>query len=148
MFTVGMVKRRVYPFMLSSKDAIISRYDALFRKYASVAGCDWTLIAAQCYQESCFDPKAHSWAGACGLMQIMPGTADLIGLPRAQIYEPEANIAAGCRYMAQLQGKFSDVPVRSERLKFALACYNGGYHSSAMERCSAVCAWITITTLL
>ena len=61
-------------------------------------------------------------------MQIMPGTADLIGLPRAQIYEPEANIAAGCRYMAQLQGKFSDVPVRSERLKFALACYNGGYH--------------------
>ncbi len=128
MFTVGMVKRHVYPFMLSSKDAIISRYDALFRKYAPVAGCDWTLIAAQCYQESCFDPRAHSWAGACGLMQIMPGTADKIGLSRAQIYEPEANIAAGCRYMAQLQGKFSDVPVRSERIKFALACYNGGYH--------------------
>lgn len=128
MLSIGMVKRHVYPFMLNRKDAVISRYDALFRQYAPVAGCDWTLIAAQCYQESCFDPRAHSWAGACGLMQIMPGTADLLGLSRAQIYEPEANIAAACKYMAQLQGKFSDIPVRGERLKFALACYNGGYH--------------------
>lgn len=128
MLSIGMVKRHVYPFMLNRKDAVISRYDALFRQYAPVAGCDWTLIAAQCYQESCFDPRAHSWAGACGLMQIMPGTADLLGLSRAQIYEPEANIAAACKYMAQLQGKFGDIPVRGERLKFALACYNGGYH--------------------
>lgn len=125
---VGFVKRHIYPFMLNRKDAVISHYDPLFRKYAGVAQCDWTLIAAQCYQESCFDPKAKSWAGACGLMQIMPSTADHLGLPRAQIYEPEANIHAACRYMAELQGRFADVPNRQERLHFALACYNGGYN--------------------
>ncbi len=125
---VGFVKRHIYPFMLNRKDAVISRYDPLFRKYAGVANCDWTLIAAQCYQESCFDPKAKSWAGACGLMQIMLSTADHLGLPRAQIYEPEANIHAACRYMAELQGRFADVPNRQERLHFALACYNGGYN--------------------
>ena len=125
---VGFVKRHVYPFMLDKKDAVISHYDPLFRKYANVANCDWTLIAAQCYQESCFDPKAKSWAGACGLMQIMPATADHLGLPRSQIYEPEANVAAACRYMAELQGKFSDIHNRQERIHFALACYNGGYH--------------------
>lgn len=125
---VGFVKRHIYPFMLNRKDAVISHYDPLFRKYAGVANCDWTLIAAQCYQESCFDPKAKSWAGACGLMQIMPTTADYLGLPRAQLYEPEANIHAACRYMADLQGRFTDVPNRQERLHFALACYNGGYN--------------------
>lgn len=126
--TNGFVKRHIYPFMLSRKEAVISTYDALFRKYAPVAQCDWTLIAAQCYQESCFDPKAKSWAGACGLMQIMPATADHLGLPRANIYSPEPNISAACRYMAELQGKFNDIRNRQERLRFALASYNGGYN--------------------
>lgn len=135
MLTTGFVKRHVYPFMLNKKDAVISRFDPMFRKHAPRAQCDWTLIAAQCYQESCFDPKAHSWAGACGLMQIMPSTADHLGLPRADIYSPEPNIAAACKYMAELQGKFSDVANRQERLCFALASYNGGYHHirDAME---------------
>lgn len=124
----GFVKRHVYPFMLNRKDAVISKYDGLFREYASIAKLDWTLIAAQCYQESCFDPKAHSWAGACGLMQILPTTADHLGLPRDEIYQPAANILAACRYMAELQGKFSDIRSRQERICFALASYNGGYH--------------------
>lgn len=128
LLATGMVVRHVYPFMLSRKDALISHYDEFFRRYASVANMDWTLLAAQCYQESCFDPKAHSWAGACGLMQIMPSTADQLGLPRAELYKPESNIAAAARYMAQLQGKFSDIGNRQERIKFALASYNGGYH--------------------
>lgn len=124
----GFVKRRVYPFMLSRKDAVISKYDELFRKYASIAKLDWTLMAAQCYQESCFDPDAHSWAGACGLMQILPTTADHLGLPRSQIYSPEQNIYAAARYMAELQQMFSDVGNRQERINFALASYNGGYY--------------------
>lgn len=122
----GFVRRHVNPFMLNRKDAIISKYDALFRQYAPTAGVDWTLLAAQCYQESTFDPQAHSWAGACGLMQIMPSTADLLGLPRSDIYAPEPNIRAAAKYMAQLQSKFSDVRDRRERLCFALASYNGG----------------------
>ena len=88
---------------------------------------DWRLMAAQCYQESTFDPQARSWAGACGLMQIMPGTADHLGLPRASIYDPEQNIAAAARYLGELDRTFSDIPERTERTKFVLAAYNGGH---------------------
>lgn len=124
----GSVTRHVYPSMLSAQSGQISQYDHLFRKYAPAAGLDWVLIAAQCYQESCFDTRAHSWAGACGLMQIIPSTADHLSLPRSQLYEPEPNIAAAARYMRELQGLFSDVSNPQERIKFALASYNGGYH--------------------
>lgn len=127
LLTTGFVKRHVYPFMISRKDAVISKYDHLFRKYAPTANCDWTLIAAQCYQESCFDPNAKSWAGACGLMQIIPTTAQLLGLSLSDIYNPEANVSAACRYMNQLQNMFSEVENRKERICFALASYNGGY---------------------
>lgn len=123
----GMVVRHVYPFMLSRSDAVISRYDPLFRKYSQVAGVDWTFMASQCYQESCFDPNARSWAGACGLMQIMPATADHLGLPRSEMFSPEPNIAASARFMRELQQKFSDIGSRRDRICFALACYNGGY---------------------
>lgn len=125
--TVGAVTRHVYPIMLSAGKGQISVYDHLFRRYAPQAGVDWVMLAAQCYQESCFDPKAHSWAGACGLMQIMPATADHLSLPRGQMYEPEPNIAAAARYFRELQGTFSDVANPAERVKFALAAYNGGY---------------------
>lgn len=125
---MGAVTRRVYPIMLSASKGQVSTYDLLFRKYATTAGVDWVMLAAQCYQESCFDPKAHSWAGACGLMQIMPSTADHLQLPRSQMYEPEPNIAAAARYMRELQGVFNDIANPAERLKFALAAYNGGYY--------------------
>ena len=84
-------------------------------------------MAAQCYQESTFDPQAHSWAGACGLMQIMPGTADHLGLPRGSIYDPEQNIAAAAKYLGELDQNFKDIPERAERTKFVLAAYNGGH---------------------
>ena len=126
--SVASVTRRVYPTMLSAAKGQISSYDHLFRKYASVAMTDWTLLASQCYQESCFDPKAHSWAGACGLMQIMPSTADHLGLPREQLYQPEPNIAAAARYMRELQVAFNDITNPAERMRFALAAYNGGSH--------------------
>lgn len=124
--SVASVTRRIFPVMLSASKGTISHYDHLFRKYAPVALVDWTLLAAQCYQESCFDPQAHSWAGACGLMQIMPSTADHLSLPRQQIYEPEPNVAAAARYMRELQTLFLDINNPAERIRFALAAYNGG----------------------
>jgi len=121
------VQRRVYSPMLNRAGGVISRYDHLFRRYAPTARWDWRLIAAQCYQESTFDPKAKSWAGASGLMQIMPKTAAHLGLPMAQIFDPEQNIAAATRYIAELDRMFRDIPSRNERYAFVLACYNGGY---------------------
>ena len=128
LLTQGSVTRHVYPFMLSARSGKISHYDHLFRRYAHVAGMEWTMLAAQCYQESCFDPKAHSFAGACGLMQIVPSTADHLKLPRNKIYDPEQNIHAAARYMNELQRRFSDIPSHYDRLCFALAAYNGGYY--------------------
>ena len=122
------VKRHVYSPMLNGAAGVISRYDGLFKRYAPVARVDWRLMAAQCYQESCFDPNAVSWAGARGLMQIMPTTADHLGLPRSMMHDPEASIAASAKYMAEMGSKFGDVPSAEQRMYYALACYNGGYH--------------------
>jgi membrane-bound lytic murein transglycosylase F len=122
------VRRHVFSPMLDRRGGIISRWDGLFIKYSKPLRWDWRLMAAQCYQESTFDPNARSWAGACGLMQIMPSTADQIGLERSRIMQPEDNVAAAARLLGQLEGKFSDVSPRTNRLPFVLAAYNGGYH--------------------
>jgi membrane-bound lytic murein transglycosylase F len=128
LLTSQRVKRRVFSPMLDKKGGVISHYDHLFQQYSQPIRWDWRLMAAQCYQESTFDPKAVSFAGAKGLMQIMPGTADLLGLPRDQMYDPEKNIAAAAKYLGQLEGKWSEIQNRSERTNFILASYNGGIH--------------------
>lgn len=120
------VRRRVRAPYLSRSKGIISRYDAHFMQGSRLVGWDWRLIAAQCYQESGFDPKAVSWAGAKGLMQIIPSTAKLLGL--SNVFDPVENIDAGCRYLKILQNRFSDVRSRYDKICFTLAAYNGGYH--------------------
>lgn len=119
------IKRHVYAPMINRQEGVISRYDGLFRRYASTARLDWRMLAAQCYQESTFDPHASSWAGACGLMQIMPSTAAHLGLAMADIFNPEANIEAAARYLSELHDKFQDIDA-AERRNFVLASYNGG----------------------
>ena len=123
----GGVKRRVYAPMLNRKGGVISRYDHLFQQYSRHIGWDWRLMAAQCYQESTFDPMAQSWAGARGLMQIMPSTADHLGLAHGDMNDPEKNIAAAARYLKELDQHFSDIGDRRERQDFILAAYNGGF---------------------
>lgn len=121
------IERHVYSPMLDRAGGVISRYDRYFKMYAPVARWDWRLLAAQSYQESCFDPEAKSWAGARGLMQIMPSTADHLGLDASQLTNAEMNIAAATKYIAQLSGRFSDIGDPLERQNFVLASYNGGY---------------------
>lgn len=128
MLSSRSVIRHVYSPMLNRSKGVISEYDRYFQMYAPMARMDWRMMAAQCYQESCFDPKARSWAGALGLMQIMPGTAAHLGLPISQIHNPEDNIAASARYMAELGGLFNDIADPGQRCWFVLASYNGGYH--------------------
>ena len=127
LLTTRKVRRRIFSPMLDRNGGIISHYDGYFQTYSRDLRWDWRLMAAQCYQESTFDPQAHSWAGACGLMQIMPGTADHLGLARADMYDPEKNIAAAVRYLGELDHTFSDIADRQERTKFVLAAYNGGH---------------------
>ena len=61
-------------------------------------------------------------------MQIMPGTADHLGVPRSKLYDPETNIAAAAKLIKELNGVFSDIRDGYERTNFILASYNGGSH--------------------
>ena len=123
-FGSSMVKRHVRAPYVSRNKGIISQYDAEFIKSSRHIGWDWRLIAAQCYQESGFDPNAVSWAGAKGLMQIIPSTASFLGIK--DIYDPKENIDAGCRYLKKIYDNFRDVRNRIDRIRFTLAAYNGG----------------------
>ena len=118
-------RRSPRPVMLDAATGQISQYDALFQRHASAVGWDWRLLAAQCYQESAFDPQAVSWAGAQGLMQIMPGTASQLGV-EGDIFDPETNVQASVRYLNKLNQTFSDITPQSARIPYILAAYNGG----------------------
>ena len=126
MLITHKVKRRVFSPMLDKKAGVISHYDHLFMAYCRDIRWDWRLMAAQCYQESTFDPQAVSYVGAKGLMQIMPGTADHLGVPRSKLFDPESNIAAAAKLIAELDRSFSDIHDHYERTNFILASYNGG----------------------
>lgn len=119
-------RRATRPPMLSRQKGIISQWDDLFIRHAGVVGWDWRLLAAQCYQESGFDQHAVSWAGAQGLMQLMPATAARLGLSLAQVFDPERNVEGAARYLRILRDEFSDIHNREEQIRFMLAAYNGG----------------------
>lgn len=96
-----------------------SAYDALFKKYEQKEGLPSGLLKSLAKAESGFDPRAKSPAGALGLMQLMPGTAEQYGTKKEDIYDPEKNIQAGSRYLKHLIDKFGDVNI-------AIAAYNTG----------------------
>ena len=105
----------------------ISPFDSLFRHYGNKGDFDWRLLAAIGYVESAFDPHVVSWAGARGIMQLMPSTAKVYGVPIEQIEQPEANICAAVKCLNDLRDMFkSRIESDSERLKFILASYNAG----------------------
>ena len=109
------------------KKGIISQYDDFFRKYAATIGWDWKLLAAQCYVESSFDPKAVSWAGAKGVMQLMPATARRYGLDSNTVEDPESCIKAATRHISGLDKSLTPyISDKTERNKFILAAYNSG----------------------
>lgn len=102
----------------------ISPYDKLAKKYADRYNLDWRLVVAQMYEESMFDPKKKSWAGAVGLMQLMPRTADVMGVK--DIRDPEQNIHGGVKYMDRLMRAAGSGLELQDRISFALASYNAG----------------------
>jgi membrane-bound lytic murein transglycosylase MltF len=97
-----------------------------FKAYGEEYDIDWLLLAAFAYQESHFNPKAHSHAGAVGVMQILPKTAKGIGF--SDISNTKDNIHAGTKYLAKLRDHyFSDENLEPfERLLFTMAGYNAG----------------------
>ena len=105
---------------------MLSPYDHIVRPVAESAGFDWRLIVAQMYQESGFDPNRISFAGAEGLLQVLPRTARDLGVDAARLKDPETGIAAGVAYLGWTRQRFPDLPV-GEQILFALGAYNAGH---------------------
>jgi membrane-bound lytic murein transglycosylase F len=107
-----------------SKDGALSPYDDLVKRYSEEYGFDWRLIVALVNQESGFDPRARSFAGAVGLLQVLPRTGRDMGV--TNLLDPESNIRAGLSYLSWVRERFDeDLPVR-DRMWFTLAAYNVG----------------------
>lgn len=111
---------------LLSKVNRLSPYDDIVLKYADEYDFDWRLIVAQMYQESRFNPAAVSYAGAEGLMQLIPETAKLVGIK--DLYDPDSSIHGGIKYLAWLRERFEDDLPMEDRTWFTLAAYNAGYN--------------------
>lgn len=118
-------KRRIESEYFSLNENKISEYDDIIIKNAKKIGWDWRLLASQIYQESRFDPQSKSWAGAKGLMQIMPATAKELGVE--DVTNPQQSIAGGTDYLKKLYENFKEINDTLTRIKFTMASYNCGY---------------------
>ena len=119
-------RERIETGYLTAETGTLSDYDALLKQAAPTIGWDWRLLASQMFQESRFDPQARSWAGAQGLLQIMPATARELGV--ADPFDPRANIAGAVKYLDWLDVNYwrDAIPDSTERVRFVLASYNVG----------------------
>lgn len=119
--TVNIAKSEYY----SVKGGKISPYDQIIKKQSELIEWDWRLLASLIYQESRFYPDAKSWAGAFGLMQLMPHTAEKYGVD--SLSPPEDHIKAGVQFIHLLNKQFlNKIENKEERTKFVLASYNAG----------------------
>ena len=106
------------------------RYEVTLRAHADTYRLDPALVAAVIYAESKFDPGTRSAAGAVGLMQLLPATAqgiaDRTGGARftpADLVDPEINIRYGSWYLRHLRSHYAGRP---DATRLSLAAYNAG----------------------
>jgi membrane-bound lytic murein transglycosylase F len=103
----------------------ISVYDEIIQENAKTLGWDWRLLAALVYKESRFDTTALSYAGAQGLLQLMPVTVERFGVSNPN--DPVESLKGGVKYLQYLDKFWMErVPETNERIKFILASYNIG----------------------
>jgi len=126
-------RKRVKSKFYSINDEQISPYDNLIKKYSSSLGWDWRLVASVAYQESKFKPANESWAGAKGLMQIMPRTAESLEITDPT--DPEQSLRGGTEYLSEMWEAHESINDSIQRIKFSLASYNAGlYHIKDAQR--------------
>jgi soluble lytic murein transglycosylase-like protein len=126
--------RRTFKILLAHPEQT-DRYDEIILKYAQIYHLDARFLKAIVAAESEFLIAAVSPRGARGLMQVMPRTAEEMGIPRERLAEPEYNIAAGAAYVAHLfQTAFRKYKLKGVRFHEApmwlkqriIAAYNAG----------------------
>lgn len=115
-----------YEIPLNLPKGAISPYDDLFKKHTEGTKYEWQLLAAISYHESRFKNNLTSWAGAAGIMGLMPRTAKSIGLTSDDRMNPDLSIGAAVVLLDRLNKIFLKIEDIQERQKFMLAAYNGG----------------------
>ena len=93
-------------------------YEASITEHARRQGVSSDLVRAVIQVESAFNPVAVSNKGAMGLMQLMPATAQELGVSNP--FDPDQNIRGGVTYLKQLLTRYDD------KVELALAAYNAG----------------------
>ncbi|MEJ2140826.1 MAG: lytic transglycosylase domain-containing protein [Gammaproteobacteria bacterium] len=102
------------------------RFESLIHQAANRHNVDAALVKAVIHTESYFNPRATSRKGASGLMQLMPQTAEKLGV--TDLYNPRQNINGGTKYLSQLMKRYSN------SLSLVLAAYNAGENAVARYR--------------
>ncbi len=124
-FRGGRIARMAQSEFHSLTGGRVSVYDSVIREVASEMEWDWRLLASLIYQESGFNPNAVSWAGAYGLMQLMPVVMEQFGIDSTAT--PEEQIWVGGRFLRYLNRQVPEsISDSTERIKFILASYNAG----------------------
>lgn len=113
---LSKIGKQKLPFNINNKKRL--RYAKAIIQAARKYKLDPYLVHAVISAESAYNPKATSHAGAMGLMQLMPATAERFGVSNA--YDPVANINGGTRYLRWLLNYFKG------NINLALAGYNAG----------------------
>jgi hypothetical protein len=106
------------PTSLPHEEKSERRFDYIIQRVANSYDVDPALVRAIIMAESSYNPRAVSKKGAKGLMQLMPKTAEYLGVEDS--FNPEHNIDAGVRYFKKLLDQFNG------DVKLALAAYNAG----------------------
>lgn len=109
---------------------LISPYDEMVQEVADSLDLDWLILISIIAQESQFNPVSKSWAGAVGLMQIIPRFSDI---EYEALYEPEINIMEGARILREHLDHYAYLDSLNQ-LSFALATYNVGLGHMADAR--------------
>ena len=103
----------------------LSPFDDEMRESAKIIGWDWRLLASLVYQESEFKPNVQSWAGAYGLMQLMPHVMDKYGLDSNASSSDQ--LVAGVKHLIYIKSQMpSEITDSIEQVKFLFASYNCG----------------------
>ncbi len=102
----------------------LPKYKEIIKRAAEKHGFDWRLIAAMVYQESHFNPRAKSFTGVRGMMQLTLETAKEIGIKNR--LDPEQSIKGGVKYLKELYERY-DGAKDPDRVLITLASYNVGH---------------------
>ena len=123
-FESGQQVANMYtPENSAEESGVISPYDELIKSVADSAGIDWLMVASIIAQETKFNPKSKSWAGAVGLMQVLPRYSEVKS--EELLYDAEVNLREGVRIISEHLRHYSYMD-STDRWAFSLATYNAG----------------------